>query len=74
LKDSNLIENKLIELVHNKNKRSKIRKVAKRFYILAKNCGKGGWKRCDIGSSYFIDLKNQEWDRLLIKHEIIVSE
>lgn len=73
-KNSKIVKKNLIEIVKNKGKRSKMGKLSKRFYILAKNCGKDRWKQCDIGPSYFHDLNKDKWSELLNKFNIIENE
>ena len=73
-KNSKAFKKNLIDIVENKGKRSKMGKLSKRFYILSKNCAKDRWKQCDIGPSYFLDLKKDGWNELLRKHNIVDNE
>ena len=65
--------NKFNNIVENKGKRSKMKKLAERFYIISKHCAKDNWTRCEIAHSYFIELNEDRWEELLKKHNIEYS-
>jgi|SRR5579859_6944454 len=73
MKHSKVFKKKLISIVKNKVKRSRMGKLSKRFYLLAKNCAKDKWKQCNIGPSYFLDLNKDKWNELLSKFSISID-
>lgn len=74
LNNEKIVKKKIINIINSKGKRSKIKKIANRFYTLAKNCAKDRWMQCDIGPSYFLELKNEKWNELLKKYNIEVND